>query len=200
MHDILARELLKRRRQSPRFAQSIDCCAGYCQLSSAGQGSFRIDRTSFGGAANITFCTDNACADCPTWNAFEPNQCKPNPPESGSASISAVCGLPCSLPPAPATPSPSPAAPSAAPSVAPPTPEPSPEPTLAPTPTPVPPTVECNRCQATFFVSIHAWLKWLAPCCTRDGTTLAIDHRCFVTPASSFCRPWRNALGTSLQC
>lgn len=66
--------------------------AGYrvtCNAAGAGGGVFSV-------------CTDPQCSSCDVNTPFEENQCLPNPPEFGSASVNIQCQAP--LPPPPAAP------------------------------------------------------------------------------------------------
>lgn len=56
------------------------CCAGY-----------KVSCDANGQTGTYSVCTDENCGDCPVTTRFRTDQCLPNPPQYGSASVSIRC-------------------------------------------------------------------------------------------------------------
>lgn len=101
------------------FYQSQDCSVGSNEqtILDVGNGVCQVGGTSAGSSfiintlsssptngnndlptANISFCTDTFCNNCPNSAIFTPNQCRRNPEVTGSNSISVICANTCPSP------------------------------------------------------------------------------------------------------
>jgi hypothetical protein len=62
-----------------------------CQSVPDGPGSYFVNCNAGNGNGTLNFCTDDVCQVCDTITGFANDQCLVNPPNTGSASVSATC-------------------------------------------------------------------------------------------------------------